>query len=68
MALEGMTDGAVLSGIPRPMALKFSAHAMMVIYIYLRDTFNSGYRFSQSQAHRIIKYVLHRKYFSVCSI
>jgi pyrroline-5-carboxylate reductase len=29
LGLEGMADGAVLSGIPRPMALKFSAHAMM---------------------------------------
>ena len=25
-----MADGAVLSGIPRQMALQFSAHAMMV--------------------------------------
>ena len=30
MGLEGMADGAVLSGIPRAMALKFSAHAVMV--------------------------------------
>ena len=30
VGLEGMADGAVLSGIPRAMALKFSAHAVMV--------------------------------------
>ena len=30
VGLEGMADGAVLSGIPRSMALKFSAHAVMV--------------------------------------
>lgn len=30
MGLEGMADGAVLSGIPRQMALKFSAYAIMV--------------------------------------
>jgi pyrroline-5-carboxylate reductase len=29
VGLEGMADGAVLSGIPRHMALKFSAHAVM---------------------------------------
>ena len=33
-----MADGAVLSGIPRQMALKFSAHSMMVsgrIYVHV---------------------------------
>ena len=33
VGLEGMADGAVLSGIPRHMALKFSAHAVMVSFI-----------------------------------
>ena len=32
VGLEAMADGAVLSGIPRGMAQKFSAHAMMVRY------------------------------------
>ena len=35
VGLEGMADGAVLSGIPRQMALKFSAHAVMVSSSYI---------------------------------
>ena len=30
VGLEGMADGAVLSGLPRQIAQKFAAHAMMV--------------------------------------
>ena len=42
-----MADGAVLSGIPRHMALKFSAHAVMVSSDFVSTTLTLFYQYAE---------------------
>ena len=42
-----MADGAVLSGIPRHMALKFSAHAVMVSSNFVSTTLTLFYLYTE---------------------